>query len=62
MFGNIYVGNSKVVGGRNNLIISSSHSIIVEGLSDIYVIESDGKILVGCKSNVANVKELKNIV
>ena len=62
MFGNIYVGNTKVVGGRNNLIISSSHSIIVEGLSDIYVIESDGKILVGCKSNVANVKELKNIV
>ena len=61
-FGNVYVGKTKAVDGRNNLIISSSHSVVVEGLSDIYVIENDGKILVGCKSNVANVKELKNII
>lgn len=61
-FGNIYVGNTKVVDGRNNLIISSSNSIVVEGLSDIYVIENGGKILVGHKSNVANVKALKNII
>ena len=61
-FGNVYVGKTKAVDGRNNLIISSSHSVVVEGLSDIYVIENDGKILVGCKSNVANVKELKSIV
>lgn len=55
-------GNTKVVDGRNNLIISSSNSIVVEGLSDIYVIENGGKILVGHKSNVANVKALKNII
>lgn len=61
-FGNVYVGKTKAIDGRNNLIISSSHSVVVEGLSDIYVIENDGKILVGCKSKVANVKELKNIV
>lgn len=61
-FGNVYVGKTKAVDGRNNLIISSSNSVVVEGLSDIYVIENDGKILVGHKSNVANVKELKNIV
>lgn len=61
-FGNVYVGKTKAVDGRNNLIISSSHSVVVEGLSDIYIIENDGKILVGCKSNVANVKELKSIV
>ena len=53
---------TKAVDGRNNLLISSSHKVVVEGLSDIYVIENDGKILVGHKSNVANVKELKNIV
>ena len=61
-FGNVYVGNTKAVDGRNNLIISSSNSVVVEGLSDIYVIENGGKILVGNKSNVANVKELKNII
>ena len=60
--GNVLVGNSKVIDSQGNLIVSSSHDIIVEGLQDIYVIEHDGKILVGQKSNVANVKELKEII
>ena len=60
--GNVLVGSAKVVDSHGNLVISSSHDIVVEGLKDIYVIENDGKILVGNKSNVANVKELKNII
>ena len=60
--GNVLVGNAKVVDSHGNLVISSSHDIVVEGLKDIYVIENDGKILIGHKSNVANVKELKNII
>ena len=60
--GNVLVGSAKVVESESNLVISSTHDIVVEGLSDIYVIENDGKILVGRKSNVANVKELKNII
>ena len=60
--GNVLVGNAKVVDSHGNLVISSSHDIVVEGLKDIYVIENDGKIVVGHKSNVANVKELKNII
>ena len=60
--GNVLVGQTKALKGENNLIISTNHKVVVEGLSDIYVIENDGKILVGSKSNVANVKELKNIV
>lgn len=57
--GNVLVGESKVVKANNNLVISSSNKVVVEGLSDIYVIENDGKVLVGHKSNVANIKELK---
>ena len=60
--GNVLVGSAKVVESESNLVISSTHDIVVEGLSDIYVIENDGKILVGQKSNVSNVKELKNII
>ena len=60
--GNVLVGKSKAVKANNNLVISSNNSVVVEGLSDIYVIENDGKVLIGHKSNVANVKELKNIV
>ena len=60
--GNVLVGSAKVVDSHGNLVISSSQDIVVEGLKDIYVIENDGKILVGHKSNVANVKELKKII
>lgn len=60
--GNVLVGQSKAVKANNNLVISSNNSVVVEGLSDIYIIENDGKVLVGHKSNVANVKKLKDIV
>lgn len=60
--GNVLVGKSKVLYGHNNLIISSNNNVVVEGLTDIYVIENDGKILVGKKSNIANVKELKGLI
>lgn len=60
--GNVLVGNTKTLNGENNLVISSNNSVVVEGLSDIYVIENDGKILVGHKSNVRNVKDLKTII
>lgn len=60
--GNVLVGSAKVIDSQGNLVISSSHDIVVEGLKDIYVIENDGKILVGHKSNVANIKELKEIM
>ena len=60
--GNVLVGSAKVVDSHGNLVISSSHDIVVEGLKDMYVIENDGKILVGHKSNVVNVKELKKYI
>lgn len=60
--GNVVIGEAKAIEGENNLLVSSNHKVVVEGLSDIYVIENDGKILIGHKSNVANVKYLKNIV
>lgn len=60
--GNVVIGEAKAIEGENNLLVSYNHKVIVEGLSDIYVIENDGKIIVGHKSNVVNVKELKNIV
>lgn len=60
--GNIVIGEATSLRGENNLLVSSNHKVIVEGLSDIYVIENDGKIIVGKKANIINVKELKNII
>lgn len=61
-YGNIHVGNTKTLNGKNNLIISSNNKVVVEGLSNIYVIENDGKIIVGKKENVAEIKGLKEIM
>lgn len=61
-YGNVHVGNTNIVNGQNNLVISSNQRVIVEGLNDIYVIENDGTIIVGRKDKVSNVKELKNII
>lgn len=61
--GNVIFGNAKVVNSKSNLVVSSSQrDIVIEGLNDIYVIEHEGKILIGRKSNVSNVKELKEII
>lgn len=60
--GNVLIGQAKSIKGENNLLVTSNYKIVVEGLSNIYVIENDGKIIIGKKSNVVNVKELKSIV
>lgn len=61
-YGNILVGNAKSIKGKNNLVVSFNQKVIVEGLNDIYVIENDGRIIIGHKSNVGNIKKLKNII
>ena len=56
---NITLGRTSYIDGANNMVISSGKQIIVDGLSDIYVIESDDKIIVGWKKNIGIIKELK---
>lgn len=60
--GNIILGSHKALNGENNLIVSNENKVLVDGLSNIYVIQNEGTILVGNKENVAKVKELKNII
>ena len=61
-FGNIILGAHKTVNCKNNLIVSNEETVVVEGLSNIYVIQNEGKIIVGSKDNVSNVKELRAII
>ena len=60
--GNIHMGNIKTLNGSQNLAISTSSKVIIDGLSDIYIIENDGKIIIGKKENVNKVKELQKLV
>lgn len=56
---NIMLGRTSYIDGANNMVISSGKQIIVDGLSNIYVIESDDKIIIGLKRNVEKIKSLK---
>lgn len=44
------------------MVVSSGKQIIIDGLSDIYVIESEDKIIVGFKKNLNTINNLKNKV
>lgn len=59
--GNILMGKGKVIDSYNNLIVSANNNILVNGISNIYVIENDGKIIIGNRSDVKQIKELKNL-
>ncbi|WP_294351661.1 mannose-1-phosphate guanylyltransferase [uncultured Clostridium sp.] len=60
--GNICFGNVDSLDAGNNLIVASNNRIIINGLSNIYVVENDGQIIIGQKSKVNEIKELKNII
>lgn len=60
--GNVLVGRSKAIRGHNNVVISSGQRVVVDGLSDIYVIEKDGNIFIGDKANITNINNLKDML
>lgn len=59
---NITLGRTSYIDGANNIVVSSGKQIIIDGLSDIYVIESEDKIIVGWKKNIDSIKMLKEKV
>ena len=61
-YGNIHIGNISSLNSENNIIIATNNQIIIDDIKDIFVIENDGKIIVGKKENINKVKELKKIV
>lgn len=60
--GNIIIGNIKAIDGKNNLLISSNNTVVISGLDNLYVIENDGKILIGKKNDLKNIKNLKEAI
>ncbi|GKX67806.1 mannose-1-phosphate guanylyltransferase [Inconstantimicrobium mannanitabidum] len=53
---NIYIGNIKANNTKNNIIASSSNKVIISDLSDIYLVENDGYIIIGKKENISEVR------
>lgn len=62
LYGNIHLGDIKANDSRNNLIVASDQKIIVDEVSNIYVIENNGKIIIGKKEKLEKVQNLKKLV
>ncbi|WP_160674390.1 mannose-1-phosphate guanylyltransferase [Clostridium sp. C8-1-8] len=59
--GNIYIGSVNSISGYNNLVITNNHNVIIDGLSDIYVIENQGQIVIGPRHSIDKIKQLRNL-
>lgn len=60
--GSLVVGDGCYIDGKNNMIVCNGNKVIVDGLSDIFVVENDGCIVIGRRENVDRIKEVREIV
>lgn len=60
--GNIHYGDINSLNGINNLVIATKQKVIIDDVSDIYVIENNGNIVIGKKSSVNKINNLKEMV
>lgn len=58
---NILDGNIKVINGKNNIVMGNGKPIIISGLDDIYLIESDDVIIIGKKENMASICDIRHL-
>lgn len=59
---NVCIGDIKNLKGKNNLIFSSSKPIVLVGLEDMFVVESEDMVLIGKKDEIDKIKEIKHKV
>jgi len=57
---NVCVGNIINIHSKNNIIVGKNKPVIISGLEDIFVVESDDVILIGKKDDIKDIKEIKN--
>lgn len=60
--GNIVMGQVASLNSKNNIIIAGNSQVIIDNIEDIFVIENDGKIIIGKRNNINKVKEFKEII
>ncbi|MGH4052326.1 MAG: mannose-1-phosphate guanylyltransferase [Clostridium sp.] len=59
---NVFLGNVKNINANNNLIVAKDKPIIAVGLDDMFVVETDDFIMLCKKSELDNIKELRDKV
>lgn len=56
---NVCIGDIRSLGSSNNIVYSKYKPIVVVGLDDVFVVESDDIIFVGKKEDIERIKEIK---
>jgi mannose-1-phosphate guanylyltransferase len=59
---NVCVGNIININSKNNIIVGKNKPVIISGLDDIFVVESDDVILIGKKDDIKDIKKIKKTV
>ena len=59
---NIHKGETIARQCKNNIVIADSDKVIIDDLSDIYVIQNEGKIFIGKREGLKEIKELKEFI
>jgi mannose-1-phosphate guanylyltransferase len=59
---NVCVGEIKHIEGCNNIVVGKEKPIVIVGLDDVFVVESDDIIFVGKKEDIERIKEIKRKV
>ena len=47
---------------HETIVITDKDKVIIDDLSDIYVIQNEGKIFIGKRENLDEIKELKSLI
>ena len=61
-YNNLCLGEVKNIEASNNIVISSSKPIVLAGIDNMFVVETDDMIFVGKKEEVENIKQYKGLV
>ncbi|KAA8665323.1 mannose-1-phosphate guanylyltransferase [Clostridium sp. HV4-5-A1G] len=59
---NVCMGDIRSLGSSNNIVYSENKPIVIVGLEDVFVVESDDIIFVGKKEDIERIKEIKKNV
>ncbi|MBZ9609317.1 mannose-1-phosphate guanylyltransferase [Clostridium estertheticum] len=58
-FNNVCLGNVKNIEANNNIVVSSNKPIVLVGIDNIFVVESDDMIFIGKREEMETIRELK---
>ena len=61
-FNNVCIGSVKNIASQNNIIVGNKKTIVVDGIEQLFIIESEDMIFIGKKENIGRIKDFKELI